>query len=57
MVMGYQIEETIDFETKYMVDYFPTTRRVWDNKVDPIMAYEMLEEDGKPRTLLDKLRN
>ena len=51
------MEQALGFVTEYMAAYNITTRRVWDDKEEPTMVDEILEGKGKPRQLLEDLRN
>jgi hypothetical protein len=51
MAQGYEVEEALDFLTKYMSTYTPTSRRVWDDMEDPTMTDEILEGKGRLRML------
>lgn len=56
IAQGYLVEEALGFVTEYMVEYNPTSRRVWDSEEDPTMADEIVEGKGKPRKLLEEAR-
>ena len=45
------MEEALGFVTKYMSEYSPTSRRVWDSAEDPTMTNEIVEGKGWPRKL------
>jgi hypothetical protein len=46
MVEGYAIEETLRFCTKYLQDFMPTKRRVWDEKKTNVWLTRWLKEMG-----------
>ena len=56
MAQGYHVEEALGFITEYMSTYTLTSRRVWDNQVDPTITDEILEDKGRTRWLSDQVR-
>lgn len=57
MTAGYELEEAAGYVTEYMLNYNPTSRRVWDSQEDPTMKDEILEGNGIPRTLNNERRH
>jgi hypothetical protein len=51
IVEGYAFEEAWGFCTKYLQDFMPFRRKVWDEKEDRIMFDEMFEGNGCPRVM------
>jgi len=54
MAIGYAIEEVLGFCTEY-IQRSQSTRRVWDNKEEPIVHDEIFEGNGCPHRLSDDL--
>jgi hypothetical protein len=51
MVEGYAMEETLGYCIEYLTRFELTSKRVWDNKEDPIMNDEIFQGGGLQRTL------
>jgi hypothetical protein len=51
MAEGYAMEETLGYCTEYLTRFEPTSKRVWDDKEDPIMNDEIVQGGGLQRTL------
>jgi hypothetical protein len=56
MARGYNIDKTLGFCTEYMKRCHTTERRIWDDKEDPTMNVEIVEEKGRQHTLTNELR-
>ena len=57
IAQGYQVEEALGFLTEYMANYSIMSQRFWDEREEPTMVDEILEDKGKPRELFEELRN
>ena len=57
MAVGYVIDEAFGFCTEYIQIYSVTSRKIWDDKEDPIMNDKILEGIGRPKILIPKIRN
>jgi hypothetical protein len=55
IAQGYETEEALGFIIEYMSQYNLTSRRVWDDKEEPIMVDEILEGKGKKKVLSEEL--
>ena len=57
MAQGYNMDEAMGFCTKYMQHYSGSECHVWDDKEEPAMNNEVIEENGQHRLLADELRH